>query len=159
MLRKTGTRSLSRTPWGTRTAGCRSIASKTAALLQRYTASRCVPKALLVSPCGKVLNFEKRVKFNTDPHGVEYPHALTVNGGDIEGFSACKSSTSDAFAVIYNAVEASSEDAGYEWTNCTAVYVYVSNVPCTSSLHAPIMPIVELLFLIRSDVCSIKPIL
>jgi hypothetical protein len=65
-----------------------------------------------------------RVKFNSDPFGVEYPYSLTVNGGDSEHFSLCKSSTSEAFVIIYNAVEAGSEDAGYEWTSCTAVDIY-----------------------------------
>jgi len=63
--------------------------------------------------------------FNTSPHGVEYPYTLAVNGGDSDNFSLCKRSTSDEFVVIYNAVEASSENAGYEWTTCTAVDVHV----------------------------------
>ncbi|KAH9166036.1 hypothetical protein EDB89DRAFT_259404 [Lactarius sanguifluus] len=61
--------------------------------------------------------------FNTSPHGVEFPFTLAVNGGDSDNFSLCKSSTSDEFVVIYNVVQASSEDAGYEWTTCTAVHV------------------------------------
>ena len=64
------------------------------------------------------------MKFNTDLNGVEYPYALTVNGGDSDSFSLCQSNTSDTFVVIYNAVEASSKDAGYEWTSCTAVYIH-----------------------------------
>lgn len=63
--------------------------------------------------------------FNTSPHGAEYPYTLAVNGGDSDHFSLCKSSTSDEFVVIYNAVEASSKAAGYEWTTCTAVAVHV----------------------------------
>ncbi|KAI9444487.1 hypothetical protein H4582DRAFT_1806987, partial [Lactarius indigo] len=63
--------------------------------------------------------------FNTSPHGAEFPFTLAVNGGDSDHFSLCKSSTSDEFVVVYNAVEASSEDAGYEWATCTAVQVHV----------------------------------
>ena len=74
----------------------------------------------------KVLNFEKRVKFNTDPHGVEYPYALTLNGGDSESFSLCQSTTSDAFYIYYNAEDLGEklENAGYIWSSCTAVYIY-----------------------------------
>ncbi|KAI0306115.1 hypothetical protein B0F90DRAFT_1696130 [Multifurca ochricompacta] len=63
--------------------------------------------------------------FNTSPYGVEFPNTLAVNGGDSDHFSLCKSSTSDEFVVIYNAVEASSGDAGFEWTTCTAVDIPV----------------------------------
>ncbi|KAH9059076.1 hypothetical protein EDB87DRAFT_1685025 [Lactarius vividus] len=50
--------------------------------------------------------------FNTSPHGTEFPFTLAVNGGDSDNFSLCKSSTSDEYVVIYNVVQASSEDAG-----------------------------------------------
>jgi hypothetical protein len=63
--------------------------------------------------------------FNTSPHGVEYPYTLAVNDGDSDHFSLCKSSTRNEFVVIYNAAEASSKDAGYDWTTCTAVDVHV----------------------------------
>ncbi|KAI9453021.1 hypothetical protein BJY52DRAFT_1290936 [Lactarius psammicola] len=63
--------------------------------------------------------------FSTSPHGIEFPYTLAVNGGDSDHFSLCKSNNSDEFVVIYNAVEASSKDAGYEWTTCTAVGVHV----------------------------------
>ncbi|KAN0138196.1 hypothetical protein V8E53_004085 [Lactarius tabidus] len=63
--------------------------------------------------------------FNTSPHGVPYPYALAVNGGDSDSFSLCQSSTSDEVLVIYNAAEAGSTDAGFDWTTCTPVFVNI----------------------------------
>ena len=79
----------------------------------------------------KSFNFEKRVKFNTDPYGVEYPYALTVNGGDGDNFSLCQSTTNDAFYVYYKTENLGfeSENAGYIWSSCTAVYIYT--IPVT----------------------------
>ena len=67
----------------------------------------------------------KLEKFNTSPHGAQYPYTLAVNGGDSNNFSLCKSSTSDEFVVIYNAVKASSKVTGYKWATCTPVDVHV----------------------------------
>ena len=78
---------------------------------------------------GKVLNFEKRTKVDTDPEGgEEYPNSLTVVDDSRQegtGFSLCKSSTSDAYVVIHKPVCQCSEEAGYEWGSCTPVFVYM----------------------------------
>jgi hypothetical protein len=73
----------------------------------------------------KSLTLEKRVKFNTDPNGVEYPYTLTANGDYGDNFSLCKFSTSEAYVIIYNATEAGSKGAYFDWTSCTAVYIHM----------------------------------
>jgi hypothetical protein len=47
-----------------------------------------------------------------------------VNGGDSNKFSLCNS-TSGEVVVIYNAEEANSTEAGYEWSTCNAVDIYM----------------------------------
>jgi len=75
--------------------------------------------------------------FNTSPHGAEFPFTLAVNDGDSDHFSLCKRSTSNEFVVIYNATKASSKDAGYKWTTCTAVDVHVLHVDQTNQALYP----------------------
>ncbi|KAI0272310.1 hypothetical protein BC834DRAFT_840649 [Gloeopeniophorella convolvens] len=62
--------------------------------------------------------------FNTSPHGTEFPYTLAANG-ESEEFSLCQSSTSDEFVIIFNAVQASSPSAGYIWSSCQSVTVYM----------------------------------
>jgi hypothetical protein len=63
--------------------------------------------------------------FNTSPNGALFPDTLAVNGADSNSFSLCTSSTSGEVLVVYNATEAGSTDAGFVWTTCTAVDVYI----------------------------------
>ena len=73
------------------------------------------------------------VKINTDSNGVEYPYALTVNGDDSDNFSLCQSRVNDAFYIYYKIENwgFESENAGYIWESCTAVYIYTQAVTVT----------------------------
>jgi hypothetical protein len=56
---------------------------------------------------------------------IEFPYELMTGSGLDDNFWLCKISTSQAYVIIYNAVEAGSEDAGFDWTSCTAAYIYM----------------------------------
>ncbi|KAI0319721.1 hypothetical protein OF83DRAFT_746667 [Amylostereum chailletii] len=59
--------------------------------------------------------------FNTSPHGTEYPYVLGVNG-DSDGFSICKSKTTDVDVVVYK--PANGTALPYDPETCESVVIH-----------------------------------